>query len=255
LGQFDGSRHFALRLVHPIFEPDRDLFADARFLHRDAVEDVRGGHRFFRVGDEDELREVGKFSEDGGEAADVGFVEGGVDFVQEAERGRLAAEDGEEQGDGGQGFFAAGHEGDGAEFFARRAGDNFEAAFEDVVFVFENQVGHAAAKDFTEEFLEVRADGVEGFEEEAFAVLVDLGDDLFERFLGGDEVAVLGLEVDGTGFQVLQFGQGFHVDAAELREFLPQFGDFGLGGGGVERGFIGEQFLPFLGVVRREFDW
>lgn len=38
----------------------------------------------------------------------VGVVEGGVDLVQDEKRGRLVAVDGEEEGEGGHGFFAAG---------------------------------------------------------------------------------------------------------------------------------------------------
>ena len=45
-----------------------------------------------------------------GEARGVGFVERGIDFVQDAEGGGLGFEDGHDQGDGGHGFFAAGEQ-------------------------------------------------------------------------------------------------------------------------------------------------
>ena len=74
-----------------VLEPHRDALRDARLFHRDAVERVGAGHRLFRMRDDDELREREKLAQHADEAADVRFVEGGVDFVEDAERAGLAA--------------------------------------------------------------------------------------------------------------------------------------------------------------------
>lgn len=99
---------FDVAVVGDVVEADADSFADAAFLHGDAVEGGGGSHCFFAVCDDDEFRPAEEFLEDVDEAADVGFVEGGVHFVQHAERARAELEDGQQQGDGGEGLFAAG---------------------------------------------------------------------------------------------------------------------------------------------------
>ena len=76
-----------------VFEADRDVFRDAGLFHGDAVEGVGAGHGFLGVRDDDELREREEVAEDTDEAADVGLVERGVDFVEDAEGAGLAAED------------------------------------------------------------------------------------------------------------------------------------------------------------------
>ena len=82
------------------------------------------------MGDDDELAAVDEAVQHLDEAADVGFVEGGIEFVEHTERAGLDHVDGEEQGDGGHGAFAAGEQGDGLEFFARGFGDDVDAGFE-----------------------------------------------------------------------------------------------------------------------------
>jgi len=89
------------------------------------------------VGDDHELRLDAHFLDEVGEAADVGFVEGGVDFVEDAERAGRELEDGGEQGNGGEPFlrrrvaarFAASCPEAGAPAFARLA-VNFAAVFD-----------------------------------------------------------------------------------------------------------------------------
>src|ERR1700692_1248295 len=79
------------------FPADADEFRDAGLLHGDAVEYGAGLHGFAVMGDDDELRLAAHVADEAGEAADVGFVERRVHFVEDAERARLVAEDGDEQ--------------------------------------------------------------------------------------------------------------------------------------------------------------
>ena len=108
-------------VVGPILEANRDPPRDARFLHSDAVQHVGAGHRPLRVRDENELRLIEKILQHRGEAADVRLVQSRIHLVEDAERTRLAAEDGQEQGNRRHRFFAAGHERDAAQLLAGRA--------------------------------------------------------------------------------------------------------------------------------------
>ena len=80
-----------------MFELYADLFADALRLHRDAVEHVRDAHRALGVRDDDKLRIGLELLHDQVETLVVGLVQGGVHFVEEAERRGLAAEDRKQQ--------------------------------------------------------------------------------------------------------------------------------------------------------------
>ena len=90
------------------------------------------------MGDDHELRRDAHFLDEVGEAADVGFVEGGVDFVEDAERAGRELEDGCEQGNGGERFFSAGEEQNVLQLLAGRPGAptfaglavNFAAVFD-----------------------------------------------------------------------------------------------------------------------------
>ena len=55
----------------------------------------------------------------GGDLADVGVVQGGVNLVQDEEGSRLVAVDGEEEGEGRDGFLSSGQVGHGLEPLAR----------------------------------------------------------------------------------------------------------------------------------------
>ena len=110
-------------------EFDADQTADAAFLHSDAVKNVGGADSSFVVGDDDELGVLEEAFEDVEEAVDVGFVQRGVQLVQQAKGAGLDLVNGEEQGDGGHGLFAAGKQADVLEAFAGWAGDDVNAAF------------------------------------------------------------------------------------------------------------------------------
>src|SRR5260221_597514 len=74
-------------------ELHRDDFRDAGLLHGDAVHDGSGAHGALAVGDEDELRVQAHLLHHFRKAADIGFVEGRVHFVENTEGTRLILED------------------------------------------------------------------------------------------------------------------------------------------------------------------
>ncbi len=80
-----------------LMELDADDLADAMVGHGDTVEDIGHTDRAFIVGDDDELGVFEEALEDTDEAVDVGFVEGGVELVEDAERAGFDLVDGEEE--------------------------------------------------------------------------------------------------------------------------------------------------------------
>ena len=118
------------------------------------------------MGDDEELGVLEEAGEHGEVAGDVAVVKGGVEFVGETEGGGFDAEEGEEEGDGGEGAFAAGEEGYGLGLLAGGAGDDVDAGFEDVLLVDEGEAGGAAAEEAGEEGLEVGVDLLEGVGED-----------------------------------------------------------------------------------------
>ena len=71
--------------------------------------------------------QVEKLAQHSRETIDIRLVERGVDFVEDAEGTRLAAEDGEQQGNGGERLFAAAQERNTAQLLAGRAGDDADS--------------------------------------------------------------------------------------------------------------------------------
>src|ERR1700733_13780070 len=116
-------------------EADRHEFRDSVFLHGDAVEDRGDAHGFLAVGDENELSLNAHFFDQVGEAADVGFVERGVDFFGNEEGGGGAMEDAGQQGERGESFFSAGEKEHALQPLARRRCDYVDAALGTVFFV------------------------------------------------------------------------------------------------------------------------
>ena len=167
-----------------VFEADRDVFRHSGLFHGDAVKRVGPGHRLFRMGDDDKLRKREELAEDLNEAADVGFVQRGIDFVEDAERAGLAAEDCQQERDAGERFFAAREERDAASFLAGGTGHDVDAAFEDVFGIFEQDVGLAAPEEPAKELAEVAADDFERGEEQLSAIDVDPLNNFFKRGFG-----------------------------------------------------------------------
>ena len=116
-------------------EAHPDGLGDSELFHGDAIHDVGAVHGALAVGHDDELALVDEGVEHFEEAADVGFVEGSIELVQNAEGAGLDLVDGEEQGHGGHGAFATGEKADALELFAGRLGDDFDTGLERVAFV------------------------------------------------------------------------------------------------------------------------
>src|ERR1700733_11666187 len=85
-----------------LFPFDADEFGNAGLLHGDAVEDRAHFHRLAIVGDHNELGLAAHFGEHAIEAADIGFIERRVHFVENAERAGRVAEDGNQQRERGE---------------------------------------------------------------------------------------------------------------------------------------------------------
>src|SRR5579872_4732915 len=132
------------------FPADADELGDAGLLHGDAVEDGAGLHGFAVVGDDDELRLAAHITHEAGEAADVGFVEGRIDFVKDTEGARLIAEDGDEQSERSHGLFPAGEQENVLHALARRRSDHVDAGVAGAVDLGQAHFGHAAAEDGVE---------------------------------------------------------------------------------------------------------
>ncbi len=156
-------------------------------------------------------------------------------------------------------MFTAGEQGDRLELFARGAGDDVDAAFEDIFFVDEFEVGFTAAEDFREHIAEVFADALECFDEHGAGLGIDAGDDLVEFVFGGDEVVVLlGEELEAL-FSFFVFLDGDHIDGAHIAEAFFEFCDLGgdgfpIRGGAVLGHFLGRERFDFGGALVGERD-
>ena len=69
-----------------LLESYRHEFGYAHFFHGHAVKRARGFHRALIVRDDDELSTSRHLHYFIGEATDVGFIKGRVNFVEQAER-------------------------------------------------------------------------------------------------------------------------------------------------------------------------
>jgi hypothetical protein len=225
------------------------------------------------VADDDELGLVALVADDFGEAFDVGSVEEAVHFVEGVEGGGAVALEGEDEAEGGEGFFAPGHGGEAADGLAFGVGDEVEAAVEGIFGIVEEE-GAVAVGEFGEDFLEVAVDGFVGFHEGALAQGGE-GFDAEEEFgaFGFKDLEFFG-EFAESGLGAIVFFQGEHVDGfhgldatGEVAEFDLEgddallkglFGDFGEGGGefglfGGEFGGEGGELLLLLGLGFLDF--
>ena len=173
---------------------DGDAFGDALFLHGDAVKGAGDRHGALVVRDDDELGVGQEVLNDGGKARGIRFIQGGIDFVQNAEGGGFGFEDRHDQGHGGHGFFAAGEQGHGLRLLAGGAGHDFDTGFKNVVGVFQDEVGLPPAEEAAEHFVEFEPDGREAVGEPLAGILVDLADELLKLPLGIDNVGELALQ-------------------------------------------------------------
>ena len=94
-----GARQRQLRLSR---RPPRDDLRNAVAAHGHAIKKIGGFHRALLMRDHDELGPVGVAAQQFDEAADVGFVQRGLDLVKQVERAGVGQEEGKEEADRSQ---------------------------------------------------------------------------------------------------------------------------------------------------------
>ena len=141
--------------------------------------------------------------------------------------GRVEAEQGEHEAHGGEGFFAAGEQVDGAVFLAGRTRHDGHTGSQEVV-AYHFEGGFAAAKQGREEGLDFAVDSVEGFFETLFGFVVDLGDGFFQKRDSGLHVFALAAVVAIAFARFFEFLQGGKVDGAEGFDLLRKAADAGV---------------------------
>ena len=219
-------QHCARRLPHSFAKLHGDEAGDAGFAHGNADQLVAGLHGAFAVGDDDELGLSRHFAQKRAQAADVGVIQRGIDFVQEAEWRRVQAEEREDERERGQGFFAAGEDAQVFDFFARRAHGDGDARFQDVAFG-PGEFGFAAPEEKREEASEVAVHHVERVLQAAAGFVVQFGDGFFEQFEGVAQVAALVVQAAVFGVSAVVVVDGGEVHCAECFHLLFECADFG----------------------------
>ena len=101
------KRKIKRKVVKLLPQIHRDHLRNARFWHGDSVEGVAGFHCAFVVGDDDKLGSVCHEADHFVVSLDVGFIQGGIYFVQNTERGGFDLENGEHKANRRECFFAA----------------------------------------------------------------------------------------------------------------------------------------------------
>ena len=91
-----------------VFEFDGDTFGYAGLLHGYAVEDVGNAHGSLGVSDDNELAVSEELLNQGIKPLVVGFIQRGIDLIENAQGADLGTEDGKEQGHSSHGLFSAG---------------------------------------------------------------------------------------------------------------------------------------------------
>src|SRR5437667_5366611 len=187
-GTGDGGR--GLHRFH-LAQAHADDGRDARLLHRDAIDRIRGLHRPWIVRDHDELRFVFELREQSDVAAHVRVVERRVDLVEQAERARLGEEDREQQRNGDQRALARRQQVDPLGAFAPRSGVDLDLALERLVLIREAYVAFAAAEQRLKDGSKVLADLGERLEEQRLGGLIDFARRLLQRVAGGHQIVAL----------------------------------------------------------------
>ncbi len=210
----------ALAAAVALAEVDADDLGDAGLLHGDAVDDVGLGHGALAVGDDDELGGLAHVGDELGEAADVGLVERGVDFVEHAEGRGLELEDADQQRERGEGLLSAREQEDVLQLLARGRGDEVDAGLVAVLGVGELHVGLAAAEELGEGDGEVLVDDLEGLVELGVGDVVDLLDGGLGVLDGVEQVLALALQEGVAAGGLVVLLERHHVDGAHGFEAL-----------------------------------
>src|SRR5262249_24324281 len=156
------------------------------------------------------------------EPVDVRFVQGSIEFVQHAERTRLHLINREEQRNRSHCLLAARQQRDGLELLSRRTRNDVDSALQDVVFVHQNQVRFAAAKDLGEHGSKILSDLLERCSKHFTCLNVDPVDDVEQLRFGLNEVVVLFAEELVALFGLLVFFNRHKVYRAHFVQALLQ---------------------------------
>ena len=191
-------------------------------------------HRALVVRDHDEVAPVEEPVQARGEPLGVGLVERRIDFVEDAEGGGLALEDGQEQRHRGHALLAARELADHAGLLAGRLRTDLDAAGEPIHVALlvghEEHVRAAAAEEPAEHAVraaEVGPDRVEGLLEADPADAVELAHEHFELRLGLVDVGQLRAEVVEPRLEQRELVDRVEVDVAQAADLIAQ--DVGLG--------------------------
>src|SRR5699024_8635838 len=141
-------------------------------------------HRFFIVRDEAELRLFAKITYHIRETLNIGVINRCIDFIEHAEGGRLDQVNSKEQGNGCEGFVAAGQLVDSGGAFALEVGLYFDARIQRILrlFVDDQITVIIIIKESMKYFMKVQSDLLESFVETLCSRLVDLIDCLTQLF-------------------------------------------------------------------------
>ena len=182
-----------------------------------------------------------------GKTVDIGFIQRGIDFIQDHKRCRLVSQEGEKQGDDGEGPFSSGKQGKIPHLFPRRLDFDLDARFQDMVFILDPEPGPASSEQLFITVSEIPVDLAEGFPEPAGHICIDTADYGFQLGFGLGHIFILALQEVVSFPSRLVFFFGRLVHRSQLRQFLGGLGfpsfQFPL------RQFSGQSFLPsrFLG--------
>ena len=114
------------------------------------------------MGDDDKLGETGELADDFRETADIGVVQGGVEFVEHAQGRGFHHVDSEKQGHGCHGPLTTRKEGDTPKLSARRLGDDFNPTFQGIFSLDHGQVSRPTHEQAFEGELKVLSDLLKG---------------------------------------------------------------------------------------------
>ena len=148
------------------------------------------------------------------EAADVGLVERRVHFVEDAERARLIAEDGDEQRQRSERFFAAGKQQNVLQALAGRLRDDVDAAIAGAIGLAQAHLAVTAAEERLKGDGELRVDESEGVLELLARDFVELVNGELRVLDGLHEVVAFAAQETFALLAFLKFLERHHVDRA-----------------------------------------
>ena len=95
-------------LIPQVLQINRHQFGQTALLHGYAEESIRDFHGFSAVSDHDDLALTSDFSKQIVKTVDIGFIQGRIHFIQQAERAWLDHINGKYEGHGHQSLFSPG---------------------------------------------------------------------------------------------------------------------------------------------------